>query len=145
VKADASSLRSVRYLSLAKAYHRAASAIADSPGFESLRLPFFAVLGQAAELALKAAIARGGGDDDRLLLLGHDLVRCWDLARATADPGEICAAEIASVVESIGAPHHAQAFRYPTLLSWPLPDPRKALRAVAALLAINPEEPRGAS
>jgi hypothetical protein len=131
-------LRSRRYLALANAYERAASALASSPEFERLRLPFFAALGQALELALKAAIARGGCDDERLLLLGHDLLWCWDLARADPDIARGPAADIARIVDRLAAPHQAQAFRYPTLLSWPLPDPHDALAAVQALLKDNP-------
>ena len=138
---DEAALRSRRYLALANAYGRAASAMADSPEFERLRLPFFAALAQALELALKAAIARGGCDDERLLLLGHDLVRCWDFARADTDIAKGPAEGIARVIDRLAAPHQAQAFRYPTLLSWPLPDPREALCAVHALLKVDPGYP----
>lgn len=130
--------RSRRYRTLANAYERAASAMAVSPEFERLRLPFFAALGQALELALKAVIARGGCDDERLLLLGHDLLRCWELARADPDIAKGPAPAIARIVDRLAAPHQAQAFRYPTLLSWPLPDPEEALGAVQALLRGHP-------
>ena len=126
--------RSGRYLALAKTYHQAAAAITDSPDLEDLRSPFFALLGQAAELALKAVVARSGCDDERLLVMGHDLVRCWQLAQAQADFAKE-AASIAPLIELLAGPHQAQAFRYPTLLSWPLPSPREALWAVGQLLA----------
>jgi hypothetical protein len=130
--------RSRRYLALATAYEGAASAMAASPEFDRLRLPFFAALGQALELALKAAIARRGCDDERLLLLGHDLLRCWDLAQADPAVAQGSADDVARVVEGLAAPHQAQAFRYPTLPTWPLPDPQAALLAVQALLQAAP-------
>ena len=102
--------------------------------------PFFALLGQAAELALKAVVARGGCDDERLLILGHDLVRCWQLAQAQADFTKV-AASIEPLIELLAGPHQAQAFRYPTLLSWPLPEPREALWGVGQLLALPADEP----
>ena len=132
--------RSGRYLALAKTYHQAAAAMVDSPDFDDLRPAFFGLLGQAAELALKAVVARGGCDDERLLVLGHDLVRCWQLAQAQADCTKV-AASIEPFIELLAGPHQAQAFRYPTLLSWPLPGPREALWAVGQLLALPVDEP----
>ncbi len=129
--------RARRYLGLAKSYEQAARAIADAPGFESLHQPFFALLGQAAELALKAVIACSGYDDERLLMLGHDLTRCWQLAQAHISLGDAPAEQIGAVIALLAAPHQAQAFRYPTLLTWPTPPPREALRAVGALVAMG--------
>lgn len=129
--------RSSRYLGLAKTYEQAARAIADAPGFESVHQPFFALLGQAAELALKAVIARGGYNDERLLMLGHDLARCWELAQAHINLDDAPAEQIGAVIDLLAAPHQAQAFRYPTLLTWPIPPPREALRAVGALVAMG--------
>jgi hypothetical protein len=146
VNTEDAAWRSRRYVGLAKTYEQAARAIADAPGFESLHPPFFALLGQAAELALKAVIARGGYDDERLLMLGHDLTRCWDLAQAHITLGDAPAEQIGGVIDLLAAPHQAQAFRYPTLLTWPLPLPGEALRAVGALLVMGADgAPRAAA
>jgi hypothetical protein len=146
VNTDDAAWRSSRYLALARTYERAARSIADTQVAESLDLPFFALLGQAVELALKAVIARSGCDDERLLMLGHDLARCWELAQAQIDLGDAPAEQIGGVVDLLAPPHQSQAFRYPTLLTWPLPPPGEALLAVGALLVMGADgAPRAAA
>jgi hypothetical protein len=127
--------RSHRYLDRARSYGRAAATLASTGMVKEARLPFFMLVAHAAELALKAVIAGGGFDDERLITLGHDLTLCMRLANDQGLDLEQSGAEIEAVVGALAMPHLAQTLRYPAYLSWPLPDPRQALEALTSLLS----------
>jgi hypothetical protein len=141
--------RSRRYLQLAQSYGRAAGQIASMAELQEARSPFFMLVSHAAELSLKALIAAGGADDERLLVLGHDLQLCMRLARKQGLAGDLADPKMAAIVDALGPPHMAQAFRYPCYLSWSLPKPVETLEALEWLLtrtqrvvssAVQPEE-----
>jgi hypothetical protein len=126
--------RSHRYLDLAKSYGQAAGQIASMADLSGARAPFFMLVSHAVELSLKAAIAAGGADEERLLDLGHDLQMCMRLADPRGLVGNSDDANVAAIVDALGRPHMAQAFRYPSYLSWTLPKPSDALEALVWLL-----------
>lgn len=126
--------RAARYLRLGEAYISAARGVLAVPDFEQVRLPFYGLLGHGMELALKSVAARAGWDDERLMWLGHDLDWAWRVTLSDAGFEVPGARAVGGVIRQLSCPHHAQAFRYPALLSWPLPDPRCALAAAEAYL-----------
>lgn len=126
--------RAARYLKLGEAYIWAARGVVERADFERVRLPFYGLLGHGMELALKSVAARAGWDDERLMWLGHDLDWAWRVTLSDAGLEVPDARSVGSVIRQLSRPHHAQAFRYPALLSWPLPDPRCALAAAEAYL-----------
>ncbi|HEY1926407.1 MAG TPA: hypothetical protein VGG92_02990, partial [Caulobacteraceae bacterium] len=127
--------RSHCYLDLAKSYGQAASQIASTVDLQGTRSPFFMLVSHAVELSLKAVIAAGGTDDERLLNLGHDLQLCMRFACARGLAGDSGDPNVVAILGALGPPHMAQAFRYPSYLSWSLPNPTDALDALARLLA----------
>ena len=84
---------------------------------------------------MKAVIAGGAVDDERLIIIGHDLPLCLRLANDGGLDLEPSGAEIKTVLEALAMPHLAQTLRYPAHLSWPLPQPQTALDALDGLLA----------
>jgi hypothetical protein len=133
-KAQQARERSRRYLRLAQSYGRAAGQIASMAELQEARSPYFMLVSHAAELSLKALIAAGGADDERLLVLGHDLQLCLRLARKQGLAGDLANPKVAAIVDALGPPHMAQAFRYPSYLSWSLPQPSEALEVLVWLL-----------
>lgn len=127
--------RSHRYLDRARSYGRAAATLASTGAVDDARPPFFMLVAHAVELALKAVIAGGNVDDERLIIIGHDLTLCLRLAGDQGLDLEPSGGEIEAIVGALAMPHLAQALRYPAYLSWPLPDPRRALEALTKLLA----------
>ncbi|MCR5877287.1 hypothetical protein [Phenylobacterium sp. J367] len=127
--------RGRRYLDRARAYGRAAGALASVGMVEDARPPFFMLIAHAMELGLKAVIAGGAVDDERLIIIGHDLPLCLRLASDGGLDLEPAGAEIETVLEALAMPHLAQTLRYPAYLSWPLPDPQAALNALEGLLS----------
>jgi hypothetical protein len=127
--------RGRRYLDRARAYARAAAALAEVGMVEDVRPPFFMLIAHAMELGLKAVIAGGAVDDERLIVIGHDLPLCLRLAGHRGLDLEPTGAEIEAVLSALAMPHLAQTLRYPAHLSWPLPDPQNALNALDGLLA----------
>lgn len=126
--------RAARYLRLGEAYISAARGVLVSPDFERARLPFYGLLGHGMELALKSVATRAGWDEERLMWLGHDLNWAWRVTLPHAGFEVPAAPAVGGVIRQLSRPHHAQAFRYPALLSWPLPDPQPALAAAEAYL-----------
>jgi hypothetical protein len=124
-----------RYLDRARAYGRAASALASVGIAAEVRPPFFMLIAHAMELGLKAVIAGGAVDDERLIIIGHDLPLCLRLAGDRGLDLDPASTEIEAVLEALAMPHLAQSLRYPAYLSWPLPDPYDALDALEGLLA----------
>jgi hypothetical protein len=133
-KAQQARERSRRYLQLAQSYGRAAGKIASMVELQEARSPFFMLVSHATELSLKALIAAGGADDERLLDLGHDLQLCMRLARRQGLAGDLANPKMAAIVDALGPPHTTQSFRYPSYLSWSLPQPGEALEALVWLL-----------
>lgn len=127
--------RGRRYLDRARAYGRAAAALASAGMVEDARPPFFMLIAHAMELGLKAVIAGGAVDDERLIIIGHDLPLCLRLASDGGLDLDPSGAEIETVLDALAMPHLAQTLRYPAYLSWPLPDPPTALDALDGLLA----------
>lgn len=126
--------RSARYLGFGVAYVEADRGLLGLASFEQVRTPFYGLLGHGLELGLKGVIARGGCDDERLIWLGHDLAWAWNLAKAQGVDGENTADVVGEVICRLSRPRYAQAFRYPTLLSWRPPDPWDAVEAAEAYL-----------
>ena len=122
-----------RYLDLARAYAEVAGRLDDGQRPGETTAPLYMLVAHGLELALKAAIARGDGDDEHLMWLGHDLPLCL---RVAAEDGLDLTngGDIESVVAALAMPHLAQVLRYPAHLSWPLPALGLAREALAALL-----------
>lgn len=99
------------------------------------RPPCFMLVAHAMELGLKAAIGGGDVDDERLIVIGHDLPLCLRLAGDRGLDLTPSGAEIEAVLGALAMPHLAQTLRYPADLSRPLPDPQSALDALDGLLA----------
>lgn len=127
--------RGRRYLDRARAYGRAAAALASAGIVEDAHPPFFMLIAHAMELGLKAVIAAGAVDDDRLIIVGHDLPLCLRLAGDRGLALEPAGGQIEAVLDALAMPHLAQTLRYPAHLSWPLPEPQSALDALEGLLA----------
>lgn len=129
------SLRSVRYLALAKDYEHAARILYDN-ACPAGAPAFFHVVSHGIELTLKAVIAAGPDSDESLIALGHDLSFCLTLAH---DRGLTLPVQASNVVEAtivaLSPAHHAQAFRYPALFSLPLPSQDSALLALREMIA----------
>lgn len=127
--------RSRRYLDRAQSYGRAATTLALLGIPEEGHQPFFMLVSHAVELALKAVIAGGDADDERLIILGHDLTLCLRVAGEQGLDLDTCGREVEAVVGALAMPHLAQVLRYPAHLDWPLPDPAQALEALESLLS----------
>lgn len=127
--------RSRRYLDRAQSYGRAATTLALLGIPEEVHQPFFMLVSHAVELALKAVIAGGDADDERLIILGHDLTLCLRVAGEHGLRLYPRDGEVEAVVEALAMPHLAQVLRYPAHLAWPLPDPEQALHALERLLS----------
>jgi len=125
--------RSTRYLRLAGEYGRAATHLFDRGGAGQSPNAFFHLVGHSIELALKSVIAAGPCSDEELISLGHDLSFCFLIAKAEGLVFDT-AAESEAIFRSLGHGHHAQGFRYPTLLRWEPPDPEAALRTLWAIV-----------
>ena len=129
------SRRGQRYLDRARAYECAAVTLAYAGVVEHARPPFFMLVAHAMELGLKAVIGSGHVDDERLMLLGHDLLLCLELARDDGLDLDPNSDDVEAVIAALAKPHLAQTLRYPAYLSWPLPDSIVALDTLARLLS----------
>ena len=85
-------------------------------------LPYFALVAHGFELAFKAVLIRRGWDEDRLMLIGHDISRCRDAVQSMGD--ELIDTDMATVVDALSSPH---ARRYPQPVVENLPDRAFAL------------------
>lgn len=139
-----SATRSTRYLRLADEYGRAATHLFDRGGAAQSPNAFFHLVGHSIELALKSVIAAGPCSDEDLISLGHDLSFCLHVANATGLVFDN-AVEHEAVVRLLGGGHHAQGFRYPTLLQWAPPHPEVALKTLWALIDAATGHTSGAS
>lgn len=97
-------------MAIASAYAEAARCVLAQNTLRTA-LPYFALIAHGFELAFKAVLIRRGWDEDRLMLIGHDISRCCDTAQSIGveriDP------DIAAVVEALSSRHAMQCFRYP--------------------------------
>jgi hypothetical protein len=84
------------------------------------------------ELAFKAVLIRSGWDEERLMLIGHDISRCRDAAQSRSDG--LIETNTEAVVESLSSPHAMQGFRYPQPIVDALPDRELALACLERLL-----------
>lgn len=123
-----------RYLDLAESYAEVARVLTAAGDPDRPSPPIYMLVAHAMELALKAVIAGGRCDDEGLILLGHDLPLCLRVAINEGLDLER-GGDVEAMVEALAMPHLAQALRYPAYMSWPLPDPRDALSALATLLS----------
>jgi hypothetical protein len=123
-----------RYLDLAQSYADVARLLAAAGDTPRPSPPLLMLVAHAMELALKAVIAGGRYDDERLILLGHDLPLCLRVATREGLNLER-GGHVEAMVAALAMPHLAQALRYPAHMSWPLPDPNDALDALATLLS----------
>jgi hypothetical protein len=106
-------------MALASAYAEAARGVLDR-NTDTAALPYFALVSHGFELAFKAVMIRHGWDEERLMLIGHDISRCRDAVESTVDG--VIDADTAAIVESLSSPHAMQAFRYPQPMLQGLPD-----------------------
>ncbi|GEM_PF-4286864 len=102
--------RALAYLEMAEDYSAAVQGLACSE--EEMRAPFNMLVAHGLELSFKAALCHSGCDEERLMMLGHNLAHCHDLARSRGLKG-LALAQIASLVEALDGPHRDQRFRYP--------------------------------
>jgi len=91
----------------------------------------------AHELALKAQVLRGEGDEAWLMSsVGHNLERAMRTVVHSRASSPI-PREIARLIEALDAPHSRQELRYPSLLASPVPAATAAAHAaLAGLLEI---------
>lgn len=91
-----------------------------------------ALVAHGFELAFKAVLIRRGWDEERLMLIGHDIARCRDAAQSMSD--EPIDSDMEAVVESLSSPHVMQGFCYPQSIANALPDRDLALACLERLL-----------
>ena len=123
--------RAAQHLALASAYAEAARGVLGQHSNSAI-LPYFALVAHGFELAFKAVLIRRGWDEERLMLIGHDILRCSDAAQSTSD--ELIDADTEAVVEKLSSPHAMQGFRYPQPVAQALPDRELALACLERLL-----------
>ncbi|WP_165185091.1 hypothetical protein [Caulobacter soli] len=115
-----------RYGAMAQSYTEAARRLIHAPGdFGEIRAPGLHLIAHAFELSLKAVLAHGGWDAERLIMGGHNLDSCYHRAVAMGLPER---SEMAELIEELHGPHYAQSFRYPSgIYRPPELDPRSTL------------------
>ncbi|MCM2439456.1 hypothetical protein HGO34_06965 [Agrobacterium vitis] len=133
---QASAGRDQQYLAYAEAYTEAAKRLADrADDMDVVSTPFFHLVAHALELMLKAVLSCQGRDEERLMMMGHSLERCYAQAiRGGADRLED--EDLAAFVEALDQPHAMQALRYPQWLHGPMPEPAQAVRLLSRQLDI---------
>jgi hypothetical protein len=118
-------------MALASAYAEAARCVlVQNAG--GTALPYFALVAHGFELAFKAVLIRRGWDEDRLMLIGHDISRCRDAVQSMGD--ELIDTDMATVVDALASPYAMQCFRYPQPVAENLPDRAFALTCLEKLL-----------
>jgi hypothetical protein len=118
-------------MALAGAYAEAARGVL-AQNTNTATLPYFALVAHGFELAFKAVLIRRGWDEERLMLIGHDIARCSDAAQSMGD--EFIDTDTKAVVETLSSPHAMQGFRYPQPIIDALPDRDLALACLERLL-----------
>ena len=131
-KEDQRSLdRAAQHMALASAYAEAARGVLAQQA-NTTTLPFFALVAHGFELAFKAVLIHSGWDEERLMLIGHDISRCRDAAQSRSV--DLIDSDAEAVVESLSSPHAMQGFRYPQSIANALPDRELALACLERLL-----------
>jgi hypothetical protein len=123
--------RAAQHMALASAYAEAARGVLAQQAITTT-LPYFALVAHGFELAFKAVLIRSGWDEERLMLIGHDISRCLDAAHSRCD--DLIDINTEAVVESLSSPHTMQGFRYPQPIVDALPDRYVALACLERLL-----------
>lgn len=123
--------RAAQHMALASAYAEAARGVLAQQA-NTTTLPYFALVAHGFELAFKAVLIRSGWDEERLMLIGHDISRCRDAAQSRSDG--LIETNTEAVVESLSSPHAMQGFRYPQPIVDALPDRELALACLERLL-----------
>lgn len=119
--------RDQQYLAYAEAYTEAAKRLADhADDMDAVRISFYHLVAHALELMLKAALSYQGRDEERLMMMGHSLERCYIHA---IGGGADCLnhEDFAAFVDTLDEPHAMQALRYPQLFHWSMPEPAEAV------------------
>lgn len=101
------------------------------------RLPIFMLIAHALELSLKAIASVGGRNEERLMMIGHNMRLCHDLARQGGLYQGDGGADVEALVEALAEPHAFQAFRYPQPLHWALPEPLEAMAVLGRHLIVT--------
>lgn len=131
--------RAAQHMALGRAYAEAARCVL-AQNTDGTSLPYFALVAHGFELVFKAVLIRRGWDEERLMLIGHDISRCRDAAQSMGD--ELSDTDTEAVVESLSSPHAMQGFRYPQPIFEALPDRELALACLERLLEeIGTREP----
>lgn len=129
--------RAARYLAFANSYADAAGRVLSTSGLDAAALAYFALVAHALELALKAILIADGWDEERLMLMGHNLHRCRRaVARGPLDLGAAISARDHATIDALDYPHAIQCFRYPGLLPRDLPDPAAAHDCLQRVLEV---------
>ncbi len=123
--------KAAQHMALASAYAEAARAVLAQQA-NTTTLPYFALVAHGFELAFKAVLIRSGWDEERLMLIGHDISRCRDAAQSRCD--DLIDTNAEAVVELLSSPHTMQGFRYPQPIANALPDRELALASLERLL-----------
>lgn len=122
--------RDRQYLAMGERYAEAATRLSRCGNIGGVREPFLMLVAHALELSLKAVLSHQGHDEERLMAIGHSLERCHRQAvKGGFHPKDRTG--LAILVEALDQPHAFQAFRYPQILGWTLPD---AARVVAPMV-----------
>jgi len=131
------SQRAHRHINLALGYAEAARRVLAVELIGAERLAYFSLVAHGLELAMKAMLASIGYDEERLMLIGHDLRWCRQavMSKQPAVPG-ISDPQFIDIVDHLAAPHALQCFRYPQPLREPLPDPSVTLDVLQRLIAV---------
>lgn len=123
--------RAAQHMALASAYAEAARGVLAYQQ-DAANRPYFALVAHGFELAFKAVLIRCGWDEERLMLIGHDIARCRDAAQSMSD--RPIDSDTEAVVESLSSPHAMQGFRCPQSIANALPDSAHALACLERLL-----------
>lgn len=125
------------HIDLALGYAEAARRVLAVELIGAERLAYFSLVAHGLELAMKAMLASTGYDEERLMLIGHDLRWCCEavMRKQPAVPG-ISDPQFIEIVDHLAAPHALQRFRYPQPLREPLPDPSVTLDVLQRLIAV---------
>lgn len=136
--------RADRHLVLAGAYAEAARGALARGIASDVRLPYFALVAHALELALKAILIGAGRDEAELMMMGHDLAHARNaVERSEPSFAAAIAPRFVAVVDALTYPHAIQSFRYPQRPPQDLPDPSAALEALDRFLETAEQHLRG--
>ena len=120
--------RAREHLALARSYASAARSLCSAGLAVADCRPIYALVAHGFELAFKGCLIAHQWEEDRLMLVGHDLDRCWDyVGRLDVAQFHALGPNVDEVVRALSTPHLLSAFRYPQSLDRDLPDPSVAV------------------